>query len=69
MHCKGRFDSRCTVQKAYWLICLWRRAADVFMKNAGYQALIGEAFLAARCLSMSRSAVDNRILIRASLRR
>ena len=27
-----------------WLICVWRRAADVFMKDAGYQALIGQAF-------------------------
>ena len=28
-----------------WLICLWRRAADVFVQDAGYQALIGQAFL------------------------
>ena len=28
-----------------WLICLWRRAADVFVQDAGDQALIGQAFL------------------------
>lgn len=33
------------IKKWDWLICLWRRAADVFVKDAGYQALIGQAFL------------------------
>ena len=28
-----------------WLVRVWRRAAYVFMKNAGYQTLIGQAFL------------------------
>ncbi len=32
------------VLKADWLIGLWRGAADVFMKDAGDQALIGQAF-------------------------
>jgi hypothetical protein len=26
-------------------MCLWRRAADVFMQDAGDQALIGQTFL------------------------
>ena len=32
-------------KKRDWLICLWRSAADVFVQDAGYQALIGQAFL------------------------
>jgi hypothetical protein len=34
-----------SVPKLDWLICLRRSAADVFVQDAGYQALIGQAFL------------------------
>jgi hypothetical protein len=45
--CIVRADSvlNVPVPKAGWLIHLWRKAVDVFVKDAGYQALIGQAFL------------------------
>src|SRR5574337_830085 len=42
--CTLFFDPLPPIPPSRWLICLWRRAADIFMKNAGYQALIGQAF-------------------------
>lgn len=36
--------------KADWLICFWRRAADVFMQDTGDQALIGQDFLSGALL-------------------
>ena len=45
--CTARADSilDLPIQKRDWLIGLWCRAADVFMKDAGDQALIGQALL------------------------
>jgi hypothetical protein len=41
----GRILLDVPVPKADWLVGLWRRTADVFMQDAGDQALIGQTFL------------------------
>ena len=53
--------------KRDWLIGLCRRAADVFMQDAGDQALIGQAFLGGALLEQLKiggrqSNIDSGVL-------